>query len=74
MMLAAHGTVMLKMSPGVIVGVVGVVGVVGLFGQHRGMVEMMGHCTGCLLARGCRIAHGMRGPAFHGDGRERLNR
>ena len=64
MMLAAHGTMMLKMGTAAIVGLLG----------HRGMVVMLGHRTGCLMARGRRIAHGMRGLAFHGDGRERLNR
>ena len=64
-MLAAHGTMMLKMGTGESVG---------LLGHRRGMVVMPGHCTGCLMARGRRIAHGMRGLAFHGDGRERLNR
>lgn len=65
MMLATRGTVLLKMGTGERVG---------LLGQHRGMVVMLGDCTGCLMARGRRIAHGMRGLAFHGDGRERLNR
>ncbi len=65
MMLAACRTVVLKMGTGVIAGLVG---------HHRGMAVMLGHCTSSLLMRGRHIAHGMRGAAFHGDGRERLSR
>lgn len=64
-MLAAPAAVMLKMSTG---------DIVGLIGHHPGMIVMPGHWTPMLVARRHPFAHGMRGLAFHGDGRERLNR
>lgn len=63
--LAASGTVMLEVSTGE---------GAGLIGHHRGVVVPPGHGPGMLMARRRPIVHGMRRLAFHGDGRERLNR
>ena len=64
-MLAAPATVMLKMSTG---------DIVGLIGHHAGLIVMLGHWPPMLVARRHLFTHGVRGLAFHGDGRERLNR
>ena len=42
--------------------------------HHFGSAMLMDHLTGILITHGPTIPTDLRGLAFHGDGRERLNR
>ena len=62
---AARVTVVLRMSTG---------DVVGAIGHHCGMVMLMSRLANILMEHGLPFPTNMRGLAFHGDDRERLNR
>ncbi|MBK3862803.1 hypothetical protein [Paraburkholderia aspalathi] len=64
MMRAAWVTVVLRVITG---------DVIGAIGHHRGMVMVVSRLASILMERG-HPSSNMRGLAFHGDGRERLNR
>lgn len=65
-MLAAHAAVMRKMDATIHRS--------GLRGRHRGVIVMTKRARVRLMTHRRALADSMRGFAFHGDGRERLNR
>ena len=65
MMRAVRVTVVLRVITG---------DVIGAIGHHRGMVMVVSRHASILMERGHPFSTNMRGLAFHGDGRERLNR
>jgi hypothetical protein len=66
MMRTARMTVILGLHTGVIMAASG--------HHHFGSAMLMGHLTGILTMHGLTFPTDLRGLAFHGDGRERLNR
>lgn len=65
MMRAARVTVVLRMGTG---------DVIGAIGHHRSMVILVSRLASILMEHGHPFSTNMRRVAFHGDGRERLNR
>lgn len=65
MMRAASVTVVLRMCTG---------DVIGAIGHHRSMIMLMSCLASILMEHGRPFSTTMRELAFHGDGRERLNR
>lgn len=67
MLLAACGMVVLKVGTWNSARLI-------LIGKQRSSMVMLNHRTRVLVTHGHVIAHVMREPALHGNGRERLNR
>ncbi|WP_408227856.1 hypothetical protein [Paraburkholderia sediminicola] len=65
MMRATSMTVVLRIGTGDIIGAIG---------HHRSMVMLVSRLASILMGHGHPFSTNTRGLAFHGDGRERLNR